>query len=340
MEYWRDLARKASPGLAWATLENGLPAPLFHGFVLPRHAFQDMMAFVAAELGGLVRALGYSTDHLAGTIERACAVWIAAAVADGRLGPVLKIQGCTHNHDTQRLADVEQLPLPPKKATFGHLSDTIVETIVAAPPQPDRWSVEEKSQEPKFSAGLANISHEDNTYGTDKVTTHSYGDLYDAVCSAYSRSAPLDILELGTYSGAFLHALADFFPCARLAAVDIRLDRVTYAPTGRMTLVEHDATDPGLVGTLQSKGFDAFDIIIDDASHRPVDQVQTLRLCAPLLKPGGTYVIEDIEGAHAEHVRAAVDDVARALGLQLEWHDLRHVKGRFDDIIAVLRRPL
>jgi hypothetical protein len=83
-----------------------------------------------------------------------------------------------------------------------------------------------------------------------------------------------------------------------------------------------------------------YDVVLDDASHRPQDQLQALRVWGPHVAPGGIFVVEDIAGQHADAVRAALAAEARRQGgfEPLEWHDLRHVRGQFDDIVAVLRR--
>lgn len=181
----------------------------------------------------------------------------------------------------------------------------------------------------------------DNAHGTDKGTTHSYADVYDALFAPYvSRDAggeTLDVLEIGIFSGAFLEVVSQLLPRARVDGIDVTLANIKFGQGNpAIRTLELDGTDAATPGALGRQ----YDIIIEDASHRPADQVRTLEVFAPVLKPGGAYVIEDIDDQAASYVYTGVSQLAAQHGLVLEWHDLRHIKGRFDDIVAILRRPV
>ena len=187
-----------------------------------------------------------------------------------------------------------------------------------------------------FSSLLSKYSATANDHGTDKTTVHSYGDLYDATFEECRSKADVCVLEIGIYSGAFLQAVAEFLPEAQVDGIDVSLDRVRFGRSNpRIRMACLDGTAAASVEALQR----SYDVIIDDASHLPADQVRTLDLFAPLLKPGGVYMIEDINDATMEEVRREVTTLADRHGLELAWHDLRDRKGRYDDIMAVLRRP-
>jgi hypothetical protein len=110
---WEDvLASAALPPQFWEELLGvflppGVPlpaeVPLFSTFVLPTEAFVEMMTAVNAIAPDIHAALGGDTTHLAGTLERVFGVWIAAAVAGGRLEPVL-LPGLVHDQESQRVA--------------------------------------------------------------------------------------------------------------------------------------------------------------------------------------------------------------------------------------------
>ena len=72
-----------------------------------------------------------------------------------------------------------------------------------------------------------------------------------------------------------------------------------------------------------------FDIIIDDGSHILEDQVLSLIWLWPKLKPGGVYIIEDIQQIDFAKYFAQLH------GLTL---DRRHIKRRGDDILVVLSK--
>lgn len=172
-------------------------------------------------------------------------------------------------------------------------------------------------------------------WGCDKDTDHSYGDLYNRVCGDLQNRGA-QVLEIGVLHGAFMQAVAEFLPDACVCGMDIapRLWAGWNWSDDRVRVVQVDATQPHAVDVFEGP----FDLIVEDASHVPHEQARTLDLFAPLLKPGGVYIIEDIHPDAAEYVREHASALAEKHGLSLEWMDLRHVKGRFDDIVAVLRR--
>lgn len=78
-----------------------------------------------------------------------------------------------------------------------------------------------------FSTVLRKYGTDARFLGTDKVTTHSYGDLYDLLAERLRHRPRVDVLEIGVQHGAFMHALVDYLPQARvhglaMAWVDLR----------------------------------------------------------------------------------------------------------------------
>ena len=69
----------------------------------------------------------------------------------------------------------------------------------------------------------------------------------------------------------------------------------------------------------------SIDIIIDDGSHLYYDYTATADVHLQRLRPGGVYVIEDIQTQDSV-------DALRAAGWTIE--DWRESTGRYDDVIA------
>lgn len=173
-----------------------------------------------------------------------------------------------------------------------------------------------------------------NAAGTDKVTTHSYGALYEELFTPRKNTAK-NILEIGVYSGASLVVWSEFFPNAHIDGVDITLKNVFLGKDNpRITFHECDGTAKSTAEMLRKK----YDVILDDGSHYPEHQIQSFSVFAPYINDGGIYVIEDINENYAEYVRDATAVIASQNGLHMEWHDLRGTKGRFDDIVATFTR--
>jgi predicted O-methyltransferase YrrM len=153
-----------------------------------------------------------------------------------------------------------------------------------------------------------------SVHGSDKVSTHNYGSFYD---SLFDRLRPQALLEIGVYRGASLRAWR-----AAGVPVVVGVDRdVTQNRSGLPVLyaeMPHEAE--AIARRLQS-----IDIIIDDGSHLYPDYTATADVLLQRLRPGGVYVIEDIQTQDSV-------DALRAAGWQIE--DWRESTGRYDDVIA------
>lgn len=193
----------------------------------------------------------------------------------------------------------------------------------------------EQQEQQSFEQVLAKYASEHNATGTDKTTIHTYGPLYSGLFAPL-RCTARRVLEIGVYSGASVLAMADFFAGALVTGIDINLTHLRFGVDHpRITYRQLDGTHgdtPRLIG-------DQWDVVLDDASHRPADQVAAFRSIGATVRPGGIYVIEDIDGTvdGGQKLRSQLEEARSDLGFtRLEWHDLRQVKGRFDDIVAVL----
>ncbi|GEM_PF-1645756 len=134
------------------------------------------------------------------------------------------------------------------------------------------------------------------------VKSDYYFDFYEELFSQL-RDAPLNILEVGVFRGGSTLLFAKYFSRARILGVDIQeppaefheeVETAGLSDRVRVALVsQSDAS--GLENAIASFfGGDRLDIVIDDASHMYFDTRSTFEtVFGPLLRPGGTYVIED-----------------------------------------------
>jgi 8-demethyl-8-alpha-L-rhamnosyltetracenomycin-C 2'-O-methyltransferase len=120
-------------------------------------------------------------------------------------------------------------------------------------------------------------------HGTDKLS-HGY-------CPAYERhlgplrDQSIDLLEIGVWTGNSLRMWADYFPRARVVGVDI--EDYGVAAGGRIEVVITD---------IKAYRPDRdFDVVVDDGSHVPEDVFAASSILWPRLRPGGWYVVEDVE---------------------------------------------
>ncbi len=121
-----------------------------------------------------------------------------------------------------------------------------------------------------------------------------YFEIYDKYLSGF-RGKPVNVLEIGVYSGGSLGMWQQYFgPACRIFGVDI-------APACRA--YERDSIEI-FIGDQADRGFwktfrDAvpiLDVVIDDGGHEVDQQVISLEEILPYLAPGGVYICEDVHG--------------------------------------------
>jgi len=167
--------------------------------------------------------------------------------------------------------------------------------------------------------------------GSDKATDHTYDALYGLLVPAILEvgrtvEAPA-ILEIGYGNGGGIRGFRKLFPGFRLFSMDsfrglTDPNECTFIFGSTSFAVDLDhATSMLPAGQLA--------LIVDDGSHETHDQVNAARAFWPALASGGIYVIEDLQTT-GHLVRMPF------LGMVV---DFRAVKGRFDDLCFVARKP-
>jgi hypothetical protein len=180
----------------------------------------------------------------------------------------------------------------------------------------------------------------------DKNSVHSYLPTYEKLFAPF-RNCPFSILEIGLFDGHSLRMWEEYFHSATVHGIDL-CDQ----PLGMKDLRPMVAEGTHNIHFLNAaskaeveKHFpsDKFAIIIDDASHQIDDQVSIYNNFIDKVLPvsfkhvdsgfvdriGGLYVVEDISD---------IDVFKRRFdGEGFKVIDLRQVKGRFDDVLAVRR---
>ena len=125
----------------------------------------------------------------------------------------------------------------------------------------------------RFSDALARYASDHCKSGTDKTTSHAYGELYDTLFAPLKDRARR-VLEVGVYSGASVVAMADFFLNAEVVGVDVTHANILFGRANpRVRYVLGDATQASTVDALRSS---TFDLILDDGSHLLDDQEASL----------------------------------------------------------------
>ncbi|MCX7928841.1 MAG: hypothetical protein N2558_04130 [Patescibacteria group bacterium] len=131
-------------------------------------------------------------------------------------------------------------------------------------------------------------------YGSDKCPAykkHSYTEYYFDIFDKRKNEIK-KILEIGIGSGASLLMWRDYFPNAEIFGADKLPERLIN--WGRIKSFLCDQSNPlDLKKLIEFTGSD-IDIVIDDASHIPQDQINTCLTLMPLLSKDCIYIIEDV----------------------------------------------
>ena len=134
-------------------------------------------------------------------------------------------------------------------------------------------------------------------YGADKWGKHNYTPFYFNLFKN-RRDSVKKVLEIGTAEGASLFMWRDFFPNAIIYGLEIDRKRVDlFINEDRIDVHEGDQSNNNDLGELVHCIGSDIDLIVDDGSHKPEDQIFTFLQVFPLLKevyPETVYVIEDV----------------------------------------------
>jgi predicted O-methyltransferase YrrM len=180
-----------------------------------------------------------------------------------------------------------------------------------------------------------NIHGFDGEGGTDKGTDHKYTEVY-ARLLAKCRNLPINFMEIGVWHGGSAALWCKYLPNAKFVFMDIANNIKAKA----QALIDHDrsrfyfqsAYDKLAVAYVYEQMPDGLDFAIDDGPHTLDSMIQFLMLYAPVMKAGGTMVIEDIQDA--SWFMKLQKFVPKGSSIEL-WDASRETK-RQDDIMLIV----
>ena len=162
-------------------------------------------------------------------------------------------------------------------------------------------------------------------YGTDKWGKHHYTPVYYDLFQD-KRNEVKKVLEIGPAEGAGLFMFRDFFPNATIYGLEVDEERVKKLQ-GMDRIIVYRA-DQGLMEDLAIENFyDDIDIVIDDGSHNPIDQIFTFHAIMPYLKKGAIYIIEDV----------ADTDIISILSTKY-YIEVKELGNRYDDRLIIAKK--
>ena len=127
----------------------------------------------------------------------------------------------------------------------------------------------------------------------NKTKAHNYAKFYENYFKNIKKKK-LNIIEIGSYYGNASAALFFYFKNSIIYSADINPDMYLYKSKRINSFFLNNSDRTSIEKNLINKEI-KFDIIIEDASHMLKDQILSLFMLFKILKPGGIFVIEEID---------------------------------------------
>jgi hypothetical protein len=187
--------------------------------------------------------------------------------------------------------------------------------------------------------------------GSDKGKGwHNYTVLYHALFSRF-RDERINIFELGIGTtradlpstmgndgvpGASLRGWSTYFPRARIYGADI--DPAIIFQEDRIATFWTDQRQPNAIRLLWHKVADvSFDIMIDDGLHDARANVLFFLESYARLKPGGIYVVEDVQPRDVGMIRSFAASISSACKGMI-FEEIDHPSNKVDNRLLIIQK--
>lgn len=183
---------------------------------------------------------------------------------------------------------------------------------------------------------------ENQSFYTDKNTTHSYLPLYEKLLNPIHATAE-HILEIGignfnAKNGGSVMMWVDFFEAAQIHAVDILPKERVYDELFTNQQINVYCESNAYEHDFAKKQFEdkniKFDFVLDDGPHGLKSMLLCIEIYHNLLTENGILIIEDVQKFDwFEKLSNATPD---HLKKYIKTYDLRGNKGRYDDLVFTI----
>lgn len=177
---------------------------------------------------------------------------------------------------------------------------------------------------------------------TDKNTAHSYFDTYEQLFEPIRKTAS-NILEIGIYWGGSIQLWRDYFTNAQIYGVDISnidfIKKESIKNDHHITLfTDTNGYDDYFIQQNFIDNNIKFDLVLDDGPHSLESMTLFIVKYSLLLSENGILIIEDVQDINWINILHSY--VPYNLKKYIQVFDLRHKKGRYDDILFVINKNI
>jgi hypothetical protein len=169
-----------------------------------------------------------------------------------------------------------------------------------------------------------------------KVSTKwkSYFEVYERILGKLKNNS-ISLLEIGVQNGGSLEIWADYFKNAKiLVGCDINPKVLDLKfNDNRIKVIGESASNSSAISKINNLSVEGYDVIIDDGSHRSADSIMNFISYFDLLKPGGTFIIEDMHCAYwPEYGGGYFNElsISNFMKKLLDLLNIEHCRGDFD----------
>ena len=177
---------------------------------------------------------------------------------------------------------------------------------------------------------------------TDKNTGHSYLPLYQTLLEKKKETAQ-NVLEVGIgnfgpKNGGSIQLWRDFFTNATIYGLDILpIDRVIDELITDDRVVLYTSIDAYNENFFKLNFLNEnikCDFMLDDGPHTLESMIQFIKLYSQIMTDDGILIIEDVQSIDwLDTLKTAVPEHLQPF---IKTYDLRHIKGRYDDIVFTI----
>ena len=148
----------------------------------------------------------------------------------------------------------------------------------------------------KISINKSNLFNNDLVFLFDYFDSlkqdHNYSDFYHENLQRFKKKS-IDILEIGSAKGSGLACFYFYFPYSKLIGLDNNPFKNIYK-SKRIRNIYADISSKKVLKNLTKHLNKKFDLVIEDCSHRLIDQILCFSENFKNLKRGGMYIVEDL----------------------------------------------